>query len=146
MEHREEGGLACSLTIIKLNLASPNNLYTALIGGPHETFRLLSDQDGDSAKLLAHFVEGLAGFRELGPPKIKFNHIKIANQLMLAGLPLSEKLEEYVDYNLMKKKLFDATTANAIPFTIQCLENDFESDYTLSSNCYRVGYCNDNFC
>ena len=36
--HRLDYGL----TIFKLNIASPGNLHHAVIGGPHETFRVLT--------------------------------------------------------------------------------------------------------
>lgn len=62
--------LECGLTIFKLKIATPNNLYDAVIGGPHETFQVLANQAGNSTNLLAHFVQGLATFRELGPPKL----------------------------------------------------------------------------
>ena len=81
--------LECGLTIFKLNLATPNNLHDAVIGGPHDTFRALADQAGDSANLLAHFVQGLTTFRELGPPKLK------ANPMMIDDMEMAEFLNRW---------------------------------------------------
>ena len=62
--------LSSGLTIFKLVLSSHLDLHTAVIGGPHDTFRQLADQAGNPSVLLTHFVQGLVQYEQLGPPKI----------------------------------------------------------------------------
>ena len=85
--------LECGLTIFQLKIATPDNLYDAVIGGPHETFQVLANQAGNSTNLLAHFVQGLATFRELGPPKLKANPMTI-DEMELADLFNRHEMEK----------------------------------------------------
>ena len=52
--------LPCGLTIFELQLASYSGVHNAVIGGPHKSFRVLTDQAGTCSALISHFVEGLA--------------------------------------------------------------------------------------
>ena len=65
--------LVSGLTIYKLQLASYGGLHDAVLGGPHETFRQLADKAGSPATLLAHFIDGLTQYRQLGPPRVSCN-------------------------------------------------------------------------
>jgi hypothetical protein len=63
--------LPSGITIFKLPLASFDEIYDACICGPHDSFSSLGDTAGNSAALIAHFVEGLQRYNEFGPPKIR---------------------------------------------------------------------------
>ena len=62
--------LPCGVAIYKSSLASHNNKYNCLIGGPHKSFELLAGQVGNTAAMLTHFIEGLQHYRVWGPPKL----------------------------------------------------------------------------
>lgn len=62
--------LPCGLAIYKCVLASHNNKYNCLIGGPHKSFEVVAGQAGGAPALLSHFVQGLQNYRAWGPPKI----------------------------------------------------------------------------
>ena len=62
--------LPCGLFIAKLKLASPNDEWTGVIGGPHRSFDMLANHVGDASRLIANFVDGLKDFQTLGAPKI----------------------------------------------------------------------------
>ena len=63
--------LPSGLTVYQSRLASHGGKYDCCIGGPHSSFAALSDIAGGTARLLAHFMDGLKVFREWGPPKIR---------------------------------------------------------------------------
>ena len=64
--------LPCGLTIYESRLASHGGLFNSCIGGPHTSFTALAGEIGGTARLIAHFVEGLQEFRQMGAPKLKY--------------------------------------------------------------------------
>ena len=62
--------LPSGLFIAKLKLATPDNQWTGVIGGPHKSFEMLSEQVGDVSRLMAHFVDGLKDYESLGAPAL----------------------------------------------------------------------------
>ena len=62
--------LDCGLSIFKVKLSPHDKKWNALIGGPHETFSFLSEKAGNTAQLLANFVDSLKVFRTCGPPSL----------------------------------------------------------------------------
>ena len=46
------------------------NQWTGVIGGPHKSFEVLSQQAGDVTRLMAHFVEGIKSFETMGAPDL----------------------------------------------------------------------------
>ena len=62
--------LESGLTIYKSQLASHGGKYDCCIGGPHQSFTVLTSLAGGASQLLSHFVEGLKAYRQWGPPKI----------------------------------------------------------------------------
>ena len=48
--------LPSSLFLAKLKLASPDDQWTGVIGGPHKSFEVLYQQAGDVMRLMVHFV------------------------------------------------------------------------------------------
>ena len=63
--------LPSGLFIGKLQLASHDNKYTGVIGGPHASFRVLAEQAGGAANLMCTFVDGLKQYKNMGAPKIQ---------------------------------------------------------------------------
>ena len=63
--------LPSGLFIGKLQLASHENKYTGVIGGPHASFRVLAEQAGGAANLMCTFVDGLKQYKNMGAPKIQ---------------------------------------------------------------------------
>ena len=63
--------LPSGLTIYESRLASHGGLHNSCIGGPHSSFTTLAGEVGGTARLLAHFVDGLKEFRDWGPPKLQ---------------------------------------------------------------------------
>jgi hypothetical protein len=57
--------LPSGLFIARLRLATPGNRWTGVIGGPHKSFEMLSQQAGDVSRLMAHFVDGLKDYESL---------------------------------------------------------------------------------
>ena len=51
--------LSCGVAIYKSRLLSHDRRYNCLIGGPHRSFEMLAGKVGNTAAMLAHFVEGL---------------------------------------------------------------------------------------
>ena len=49
--------LPSGLFLAKLKLATPDDQWTGVMGGPHKSFEVLSQQAGDVTQLMAHFVE-----------------------------------------------------------------------------------------
>ena len=68
---KEVHSLPSGLTIYESRLASHDGMYTACIGGPHSSFAAFAGELGGTARLIAHFVDGLKAFREFGPSSIK---------------------------------------------------------------------------
>ena len=68
---KEVHTLPSGLTIYESRLASHGGLYNACIGGPHSSFAALAAELGGTARLIAHFIDGLKTFRDFGPPRIK---------------------------------------------------------------------------
>ena len=62
--------LPSGLFLAKLKLATPGNQWTGVIGGPHKSFGVLSQQAGDVTRLMAHFAEGIKNFENLGAPAL----------------------------------------------------------------------------
>ena len=62
--------LPSGLFLAKLKLATPDDQWTGVIGGPHKSFEVLSQQAGDVARLMAHFVEGIKNFESMGVPDL----------------------------------------------------------------------------
>ena len=62
--------LPCGVAIYKSSLASHNNKYNCLIGGPHKSFEMLAAKVGNTTAMLTHFIEGLQHYRVWGPPKL----------------------------------------------------------------------------
>ena len=62
--------LPSCLFLAKLKLATPDDQWTGVIGGPHKSFEVLSQQAGDVTRLMAHFVEGIKNFETMGAPDL----------------------------------------------------------------------------
>ena len=58
--------LPSGLFLAKLQLATPDDQWTGVIGGPHKSFEVLSQQVGEVTRLMAHFVEGIKNFENMG--------------------------------------------------------------------------------
>ena len=67
---KEVHTLPCGLTIYQSRLASHGGLYDSCLGGPHSSFTALAGTAGGTARLLAHFLDGLKVYRQWGPPRI----------------------------------------------------------------------------
>ena len=61
------------LTIYRLNLKSHDSRYNAVIGGPHATFHLMTQEFGSLGIMFANLTQQLATYQEFGPPKISRN-------------------------------------------------------------------------
>ena len=94
------------LCIYKSKLLSHDGVTNALIGATHESFDFFSERVGGVGQLLAHFMEGLAKFRQGSVPSIGINpacfeEIEYAKQ---ANMKLGEfsglvNLEDLVDHD-----------------------------------------------
>ena len=95
------------LTLYKSKLASHNDLFDACIGGPHSSFNALADAAGGTARLVAHFMDGLKTWRLMGAPKIKRmnmtkEEIKFAEDFNVAEGELCQiRMEENVSEDLL---------------------------------------------
>ena len=67
---KEVHTLPCGLTIYQSKLASHDGLFDSCLGGPHSSFTALAGKVGGTARLLAHFIDGLKIYKQWGPPKI----------------------------------------------------------------------------
>ena len=96
------------LTIYRCSLASHDSSINATIGGPHTSFKMLAEQTGGAAPLMAHFLAGLEKFKKWAPPSIGHipstvdeNHIaKMMNNAegdsIFQELEREELAEEYI--------------------------------------------------
>ena len=89
------------LTIYKLKVKSHDGKYNAVIGGPHQSFSLMSQEFGSFGILFANLTEQLATYQEFGPPKINKNlmtkeDIYFANKFNELGI-------EEMDVNVIKE-------------------------------------------
>ena len=62
--------LPSGLFLAKLKLATPDDQWAGVIGGPHISFEVLSQQAGDVTRLMAHFVEGIKNIENMGAPDL----------------------------------------------------------------------------
>ena len=62
--------LPSGLFLAKLKLATPDDQWAGVIGGPHISFEVLSQQAGDVTRLMAHFVEGIKNIETMGAPDL----------------------------------------------------------------------------
>ena len=95
---KEVHTLPCGLTIYESRLASHDGLYNACLGGPHSSFTVLAGIAGGTARLLAHFVDGLKAYKEWGPSKLSCvsmtdDEIEFANRFNAAEGDLTEITE-----------------------------------------------------
>ena len=85
--------LDCGLTIFESRLVSHNKKMNAIIGGPHTSFQFLAEKAGNTAKLLAHFTEGLMNLRKLGPPRIPVNPLSQEDEIFAKAYNMGEQQE-----------------------------------------------------
>ena len=85
--------LDCGLTIFESRLVSHNKKMNAIIGGPHTSFQFLAEKAGNTAKLLAHFTEGLMNLRKLGPPRIPVNPLSQEDEIFAKAYNMEEQQE-----------------------------------------------------
>ena len=132
--------LPCGLFIAKLQLATPDNRFTAAIGGPHTSFAALSSQAGDVSRLMIHFVDGLKSFRELGAPKlvaplVTQEDIDFAHSMNFAdlksGAPIDVHLEDIQDplvENPEDKEICDVCEEQGCKYSSNFVEVDLEDN------------------
>ena len=82
-------------------MKSHDGKYNAVIGGPHQSFSLMSQEFGSFGILFANLTEQLATYQEFGPPKINKNlmtkeDIYFANKFNELGI-------EDMDVNVIKE-------------------------------------------
>ena len=107
--------LPSGLFIGKLKLATPGNQWTGVIGGPHESFGILSQHAGDVSRLMAHFVEGIKNFESLGAPALHgplmtWEDIQFATRINKAEIEdiTNESIEFFDDKHIeISNKIFD---------------------------------------
>ena len=85
--------LPCGLTIYESRLASHGGLFNSCIGGPHTSFTALAGEIGGTARLIAHFVEGLQEFRQMGAPKLEYISLREEDVAMAIGYNAKEDSE-----------------------------------------------------
>ena len=129
--------LPSGLFIAKLRLASHDNKTTAVIGGPHSSFRaLLQGFNGDHASVYSVFLSSLQRWRKYGPPRIT-GPIMTQEDIELAGISNKAELQmiagsegpEEAEYSGQNAEEIEdneqevETEAPALPtdgFTLQC--------------------------
>ena len=115
--------LPCGLAIYKSSLASHNNKYNCLIGGPHKSFEIFAEKVGNTAAMLTHFIEGLQHYRLWGAPKLPsapFTHEE--EMLAMQMNCLEGDMPELIT---LKKLEEDETDANDL---LECDEEQLQVD------------------
>ena len=116
--------LPSGLFIAKLRLATPGNQWTGVIGGPHKSFEMLSEQAGDVSRLMAHFVDGLKDYESLGAPTLHapmmtWEDVQFAHKMNRAEIEdYTEEVLEAFDDNFKPNEVEEHIDAN--PAEIQC--------------------------
>ena len=108
--------LPSGLAIYRSALASHENKYNCLIGGPHKSFDICVGHAGGVSRLLVHFVEGIQSYRKWGPPAVE-------------NLPLSYEEEKFASE--MNKREGDVQAFEAVSKFIQ-LDEDLEEQFTCA--------------
>ena len=73
--------LSNGLTIYKMKITPHNLKFNAVIGGPHETFKLMSADAGGIAIMFAYLSQQLETYKNFGPPKIEKNIMSFEDTL-----------------------------------------------------------------
>ena len=67
----EVHSLENGLTIYKLRLTPHDKRYSAVIGGPHESFQFMTQEFGGLSIVFANLTQQLQTYQDFGPPKIQ---------------------------------------------------------------------------
>ena len=101
--------LPSGLFLAKLKLATPDDQWAGVIGGPHISFEVLSQQAGDVTRLMAHFVEGIKNFKTMGAPDLHgpvmtWEDIQFATRMNKLEMEdcINQKME-FFDDNMMRR-------------------------------------------
>ena len=141
------------LTINKLKVKSHDGKYNAVIGGPHQSFSLMSQEFGSFGILFANLTEQLATYQEFGPPKInknlmtkediyfanKFNELGIEDMDVNVIKEFKNKLDDNVDdYHEMLEcsgcgQTLSRDSAASLDVVINSAGNDNEEDTAVKN-------------
>ena len=105
------------LSIFELVIESHDSLYTAVIGGPHETFNQMASYCGGFGLLCSNLTSQLESFRNYGPPSI--SRCLMTEEDLAFALEFQEDLCEgynkhYLDHILKDDEEEDASNRDEI--------------------------------
>ena len=88
--------LPSGLTIYRSQIASHGGDYDCCIGGPHESFTVLTSLAGGASQLLSHFVVGLRAYRQWGPSKL--HSLCMSNEEVTEAVMMNTKEGEILEF------------------------------------------------
>ena len=107
--------LPSGLTIYELQVASHDSQVNSVIGGPHESFEHIAQQVGGAGFVLAHLMQSLKTFKDLGPPPLSKSIMSFSDEVFAIknNSDMDDFTEDLCDQENLKDQLLDTPKPSA---------------------------------